>query len=455
MKKESKMFPKVAIIGKPNVGKSSLFNLLIGRRKSLVSQEAGVTRDVVHSHFDINDTQQGVLLLDTGGISHTIQHDFLEATIEFATKELKEADIVLFVVDAQTGLTTDDFELITQIRKTKIERTILVVNKVDNDKIEEQSYHFYSHGFKDIAFVSCAHKRGIETLKEMIAEKLKSFTLEETENLQEKEKYNDQQTLVKVALLGKPNVGKSSFFNKVIGRYRSIVSPIAGTTRDVIAEDFIYKNRKIDLMDMAGFRRKPRIVEFIEKESVKKGLWALRKQDIILILLDSSEGVSEQDKKLVHLALKEKKALIVGLNKWDLIDVDPKSQKLALERFRHYLHLATFIPMIPFSIKTGKGIEKLLDTVVQVHKNYSREITPRDITLFLKEVIKTTPPFSKLGQLKIFYGVQISSQPPHFELFVNNPLIVNEAYNKFLQKKIDEHYQLLGIPVFLNFKARH
>jgi GTP-binding protein len=454
---QHKKAPRVAIIGKPNVGKSSLFNVLLGRRKSLVSDEAGVTRDVVESPFDLGENQ-AILLLDTGGISQFIQHDFIEDTIKFATKELNQAQVILFVIDFQTGITEDDERLIQKIRKTKADHTILVVNKVDNEKMENEAYEFHSVGFKDVVFISCAHKRGIESLKEKIIEKFEKLQVDLIEELKEEDENDSKKDdgVIRCALLGKPNVGKSSFFNKVIGRYRSIVSTIAGTTRDVIGESFVFKGKTIDIMDMAGFRRRPRIIEFIEKESVKKGLWALRKQDIIILLIDVSDHkVSEQDKKLVSLALKEKKALVIGLNKWDLIENNPKTQKMILERFEHDLHLASFVPIVPFSIESGKGLEHFLDMIIKVHKNYSQRITPREITLFLKEVIKQKPPFSKLGELKIYYGVQVSSKPPHFELFVNNPAIVTESYKKYLQKAIYEKYSLLGIPIFLNFKARH
>ncbi len=442
----SKNLPKIAVVGRPNVGKSSLFNALIQKRKSLIDPQAGVTRDRIYEEVFLDD-KYPVYFIDTGGISKTKNHDFIKEITDNAKSAIEEADIVLFIISVK-NFTTDDQHIAEYLRKKAIKKTILVVNKVDNEKREIDAYEAYSFGFNNVTFTSAAHTKGISALTDIIIS-----LIDKNELYKKNENDTPNEDLIRISLFGRPNVGKSSFLNLMLNKERSIVSDIPGTTRDVIEEVFTYKNYKMKIIDTAGVRRKSKISEKLEYVSTKKSMDTIGRSDIVFLLVDATEGVTEQDKRLADMAIKNHKILVIGINKWDL--VPEEQQEKNIERIEYALRIAHFIPFIPISVKSKFNIDLFLNKALSLFSQYTIKLTTNSLTTLFRQQIRIKPLFSKHGELKVFYVNQMGIKPPIFNVIVNNKKLITPAYERFFHNIIRKKFNLNGIPLIIDIKNRN
>lgn len=450
----NKNLPKIAIVGRPNVGKSSLFNAIIRKKKSLVDPVAGITRDRI-TDTALLDKRIPVCFIDTGGISKREEHLFVEEITNSARQSVEEADLIVFVIEAG-NFSQDDQEIAELLRKKAADKTIVVVNKVDNNERENLAYEAYSLGFEKVLFTSAAHRRGIEELITLLIETLheKNLISESTPiEANDENAEDEEEDILKLSLFGRPNAGKSSFLNLVLGEDRSIVSDIPGTTRDVVEEFFEHRRQKIRILDTAGVRRRARIKEKIEYVSVKKSLSAIKGSDIVLLLLDAQEGITEQDKRLVKITLEHLKGLIIGINKWDLVAEDVDKEEY-IDQIRFHLSIAKYVPVMELSVKKNYNVSPFLNKALKIYDNYKRKISTNELTEFLRETIALKPLFSKHGDLKIYYSTQSQSKPPVFEIFVNNPTLIHNAYHRFLQHSVRDYFGFEGVPLKLNIHSR-
>ena len=429
---------KIAIVGKPNVGKSSIFNMLIGKRKSIVDSKPGLTRDVVNEVSYIDDIP--VLFLDTGGITKE-KHTFIEKITEFAKKTINEADLVLFVIEAG-NIDMDDQYIADFLRKSCIDKTVLVVNKVDNQEKEAIAAEAYSFGFINVFFASAAHNKGISVIGDFIKERAKnrSFSSLEKED-------------ISVSIIGRPNVGKSSLLNILVGKERSIVSDIPGTTVDTVEESITYKGKKIKFVDTAGIRRRSKVEEKLEYVMVKRALGSLENSKIAIVLLNSLENITNQDIKLINLAIEKKNAVIIAINKWDLLkgNVDKKSY---FDRVKFFLGSNSYLPIVEISAKDGLNIKRLLDKVIFLNTEFNKKVSPSEISDLLVKITREKPIFSSDGSFKIYYAIQVATAPPYFKAFVNRSGLVNDGYYRFILKTIREELGFKEVPLFLEFKDK-
>lgn len=439
--------PEIAIIGRPNVGKSSLFNMLTRKKKSIIDEKPGITRDRIYEKTLI-DNRFYAYFIDTGGISSREKHLFIEEITQSAQKSIEEADLILFVVE-NPQYCLDDQDIAEYLRKKAAEKTILVVNKVDNEKQLLEAQSFYQIGFPKVVFVSAIHSRGRYELIEVIEE----FFRQNNKLVLSHEKVEPQEEKIHLAVIGKPNAGKSSLMNFLLEKDRAIVSPIPGTTMDVIEEEYSFMEKKIVLMDTAGVRRKSKINQKVEYVSVKRSIEAIERCDVAILLIDAKEGVTEQDKKIAGLVLEKGKGLVIGLNKWDLIE-NEVNKKEFLERMRFLLNMGEYIPMIEISVKTGYQIERLMRKALSIYRNYSKKIATHDLTEFLRQETTVSPLFLKQGNLKIFYVSQKETKPPRFYVSVNHKEFLKENYIRFLQNAIRKRFNFEGVPLLIDIKER-
>ncbi|HHY14032.1 MAG TPA: ribosome biogenesis GTPase Der, partial [Thermoanaerobacterales bacterium] len=386
-----KLNPIIAIVGRPNVGKSTLFNKIIGRRISIVDDVPGVTRDRIYA--DTDWTNKNFTLVDTGGIIK-FDKDIINRQVKIQAKEaIDEADAVIFMVDGKEGLTSSDEEVASILRVSQ-KPVILTVNKVDNfNNIPNEVYDFYSLGFGEPVLISAAAALNIGDLLDTLVEKLP-----ETEEIQ----YDDD--IVKIAVVGRPNVGKSSIINYIIGKERSIVSEIPGTTRDAI--DTLFKKNEKDyvFIDTAGMRRKSKVTENVEYYSVMRGIRAIKRSDLALLVIDASEGVTEQDKRIAGLVHEAGKASIIVVNKWDLVDKDHTTHQIYQQEIRNSFLFLKYAPIIFVSAKTGRRVNNIIDIVDEVYEQYSIRITTGMLNrIILAATDDVEPPIFKGRRLKIYY----------------------------------------------------
>ncbi|OHD12573.1 MAG: ribosome biogenesis GTPase Der [Spirochaetes bacterium GWB1_36_13] len=444
--------PEIAIIGRPNVGKSSVFNALIRKKKSIIDEQAGITRDSIYEKIELSDTDS-VYLVDTGGISSREKHLFIEEITENAKQAVQQADLVFFMVEAET-ITMDDQDLADFLRKTVSDKVILVVNKTDNET-KRNSSEAYSLGFDKVVFTSAAHTQGMEELKNTALEFLKDkgiLAVKEKAVVSNEETVEEEEP-VKLCVVGRPNVGKSSFLNLLADKTRSIVSPIPGTTLDVIEETIVFEDTTIILKDTAGVRRKTKVKEKLEYVSVKRTIQAIEQSDIVLLIVDAETGITDQDKKIAALITERYKGLIIGINKWDLIEKQVDKTEF-LDRMRYLLRVASFVPIIEISVSKKYNIERFMKKALSVYRNFNKKVSTPDLVEHLRAQIKEKPLFNKEGNFKIFYAVQTGVKPPSFQIFVNHKELLNDSYMRFLQKSIREKFNFDGIPFKLEAKNR-
>ncbi|MDR1253551.1 MAG: ribosome biogenesis GTPase Der [Oscillospiraceae bacterium] len=433
--------PVVAIIGRPNVGKSTLFNKLIGKRHSIIHDTPGVTRDRVYENCEW--TGKTFLLVDTGGIefntaSQAASHskEIFSKMLEQAKIAIKSADAVIFVTDIRSGIVATDNEVAALLRKSG-KFTIVCVNKCDNvGEIDQNFYEFYNLGLGDPMAVSSVHGHGTGDLLDRIIAKLPIS------------EYETEEGQVKVAIIGKPNVGKSSLINKIAGEERSIISEVAGTTRDSI--DCVVENQygKYCFVDTAGLRKKSKVNEFVEKYSVIRTIMAIERSDVCVILIDAVEGISEQDVRVAGLAYEAGKGCAIAVNKWDSIEKNDKTMQEYRTRLKDSFAFMSHVPCIFISAKTGLRLETIFSYINQVASANAKRISTGKINAVLADaIVRVQPPSDKGRRLKIYYMTQISAKPPKFVLFVNSKKLFHFSYQRYLENRIRDTFKLQGTAI--------
>ena len=436
------MKPVVAIVGRPNVGKSTLFNKLIGERLSIVKDEPGVTRDRLYR--DIEWSGREFTLVDTGGLEPKTQ-DFIMGKIkDQAQVAIDEADVVIFLVDGKYGVTGLDEEVATVLRK-KDKKVIVAVNKIDNYlKNQERIYEFYSLGFEEVIGISGEHKVNLGDLLDLIIEKLG------------KTKIKQEEDALSIAVLGRPNAGKSSFVNKILNQERSIVSEIAGTTRDAIDTEFNYKNERYRIIDTAGIRRKSKIDDSIEYYSVLRAIKSIKRANVCILMLDATELVTDQDKRVAGLIYDEKKPLIIAINKWDLIEKDNMTVKRFTELVESELPFLSYAPIVTISSLTGQRVVPILDKVIEINQEYNKKIGTGVLNQVLGEMIAINPVPTRKGRaVKINYVTQVGVAPPRFVFFSNDPDLIHFSYKRYIENKFREYFGFEGSPIDLIFNKKN
>jgi GTP-binding protein len=433
--------PLVAIVGRPNVGKSTLFNRLIGRRVAIVEDTPGVTRDRIYQ--DAQWLNYSFTLIDTGGIEPANDDIIALQMRRQAELAIETADVIIFLVDGREGMTSADMEVAEMLRRSK-KPVVLGVNKVDAKKFEESAYEFYSLGLGDPIPISSA--QGLN-LGDLLDEVVRDFPrdLEEAES-----------DRINIAVVGKPNVGKSSLVNALLGEERSIVSDIPGTTRDSIDTPFNRDGREFVIVDTAGIRRKRSVEdETIERYSVIRSLAAIRRADVVLIVCDASQGLSEQDVRIAGYAHEEGKASVLVVNKWDLIEKDTNTMNRFKKDLGVDLAFMDYVPMLFISAKNGQRVGKVLEAVVSSFEQSRRRITTGQLNDTVSEAIMmNAPPSDKGRNLKIYFATQASVQPPTFIIFVNDTEIVHFSYERYMENFFRKSFGFEGTPIRLIFRNR-
>lgn len=433
--------PIVAIIGRINVGKSTLFNRITRKRTAIVENEPAITRDRIYAECEWKGQQ--FTLVDTGGVDFIIKEEMQKKIAAQTELAIDEADLIILLVDIKEGINPDDFKVAKAIRE-KGKPSILVANKGDVRGSELKLYEFYELGFGDPYIISAEHGLNVDDLLDRIASSISKVKVEPEE----------EENTIKVSIIGKPNVGKSSLLNCILGEERIIVSEIPGTTRDAIEIIFKHDQLKLIFIDTAGLRDKAKPKEDVEYYSTLRTFEAVHNSDIVLLILDSTQGVSMQDKKIADYIQKERKACIVILNKFDLIknNID---KKLFIDEIRYELAFLKKSPIIMTSAITGYNIEKIISKIKEVALQYSKNITTSVFNTFIREVISKNPPkYVRGNTLKIRYATQTGIKPPKFLLFVNNPKLMYTSYHRYLENKIYEAFGFEGSPVVINFTQR-
>ena len=432
--------PVVALVGRPNVGKSTLFNKLVGTKISIIEDTPGITRDRVYGNVKFEDYT--FHLIDTGGIS--LSDDAFQNEINMQVDlAIDEADIILFVVDGKEGLTSDD--MLVKDKLIKVNKpVILVINKVDSKLYKEHQYDFYELGFEKQIEVSGEQNNGIYELLQNITSNIKPY----------EENINDD--IIRFCVIGRPNVGKSSLVNAILNENRSIVSNVAGTTRDSIDTPFKYNGNNMVIIDTAGMRKKGKVYESTEKYSVLRALKAIDRSNVCVIVINAEEGILEHDKHIAGYAIEAGKAVVIVVNKWDTITEDKENaMKNFKEKVRNNFMFMPYAPIVFLSALTKKRISTLLPEVIKVYENSKKEIKTNLINDCINEAyLLNLPPSYKGKRLKIYFTKEVSVCPPTFNIEVNNKGLVHFSYERYLENKIRESFDLEGTPIVINFKNK-
>ena len=434
--------PLVAIVGRPNVGKSMLFNKLTGQRLSIVEDTPGVTRDRLYAQAEWRNRTFD--LVDTGGIEPNTDNQILSFMREQAEIAIATADVIIFVCDIKTGMTAADQDVASMLQRSK-KPVILAVNKMDaTGHTNPDIYEFYNLGLGDPYPVSAVHGHGTGDLLDACFE---YFPPEEEEE--------EEDDVVKVAIIGKPNVGKSSLTNRMLGEERVIVSNMAGTTRDAVDSYFENETGKYLIIDTAGMRKKSKVDDRVEKFSVLRSTMAIERSDVCLILIDAQEGVTEQDTKVAGLAHEAGKACIIVVNKWDAIEKDGKTMDRMREDVRRDLSYMTYAPIVFISAKTGQRVDRLFELINYVNNQSAMRITTGMLNNVLADATaRVQPPTDKGRRLKIYYMTQVGIKPPHFVCFCNDARLFHFSYQRYLENQIRATFGLEGTPVRLTVRQK-
>ena len=430
-----------AIVGRPNVGKSTLFNRLIGRRSALVEKKPGITRDRNYGKAQYHGFE--FIVVDTGGFEPVAETSLIQKMAKQAQLAVEEADCVFFVVNAQEGWTPEDEEIYRTL--VEAERPLfVVVNKADNQRLENESLEFHQFGIEKIFPVSSEHNRGIEGLLQEVNQQVPL----QQKNLDSEKQRDNPETPVAVAVVGKPNAGKSSIVNALLRKERMIVDPVSGTTRDPVDSLCVYQGQEILLVDTAGIRRRGKVSQKIETFSIVSALRSIERSDVALLIIDAEEGITEQVLKIAGYVNERRKSLIIVLNKWDLAKKECKSRKEVENEVLHRLNFISFAPLIFVSAKSGQRVHQIFDLIFQVHKQYVRRIQTSDLNTMLQIIVNQHPPPSKSGRpTKVFYGNQVSVAPPTFVFMTNNPDKTNFAYERYIANQFRHHFGFEGTPL--------
>lgn len=436
--------PIVAIVGRPNVGKSTLFNIFANSRISIVEDTPGVTRDRLYADAEWLDNE--FMMVDTGGIEIMNTDKIAVSIRQQAQIAIAEADVILFVCDARAGITHEDAEVAKMLRQSK-KPIVLAINKADSPKQEMEIFEFYNLGIGEPIPVSAANHLGLGDLLDAVVEKF-------PETSAYGEDGNEDE--IKVALIGRPNVGKSSIFNTLVGEERSIVSDVAGTTRDAIDTPVIREGQKFLFIDTAGMRRKARIDEPIEKYSIIRSLRAVDRSDVVLMVIDAIDGVTEQDKKIAGYAHEAGKGIVLVVNKWDLYDKDNTSTLRYTENLRRELVFMQYAPVVFVSAMTKQRIHRLPEVIHYVAEQNAMRISTSVLNQVVEDAIAINPPPTEKGQrLKILYATQVKIKPPTFVIFVNEPEIMHFSYQRYLENKLREAFGFEGTPLQMIIRGKN
>ena len=432
--------PIIAIVGRPNVGKSMLFNKIIGRRLSIVEDTPGVTRDRIYGESDWRGRK--FTLIETGGIEPRTDNQILAFMRSQAQIAIDNATVIVFLCDIKTGMTASDQEVASMLQRCG-KPVVLAVNKVDQGQSPD-IYEFYNLGLGDPIAVSAIHGHGTGDLLDACVQ---YFPPEDEEE--------EKDDAIKVAVIGKPNAGKSSLVNKILGEERVIVSNVAGTTRDAIDSRFTNSKGSFVFIDTAGMRKKSKVEEDIEKYSVLRATMAIDRADVCLIMIDATEGVTEQDTKVAGMAHEAGKASIIVVNKWDLVDKDDKTMARMTEDIRRDLAYMTYAPILFISAKTGQRVDKLFDMIDYVSNQATFRVTTGMLNTVLADAqTRVQPPTDKGRRLKIYYMTQVGVKPPHFVVFCNDRRLFHFSYQRYLENCIRSTFRLEGTPIILSIREK-
>ncbi|AWD64144.1 MULTISPECIES: ribosome biogenesis GTPase Der [Priestia] len=432
--------PIIAIVGRPNVGKSTIFNRIVGERVSIVEDIPGVTRDRIYSsgewlNLDFN-------IIDTGGIDIG-DEPFLEQIKQQAEIAIDEADVIIFLVNGRDGITAADEEVAKILYKSK-KPVVLAVNKVDNPEMRELIYDFYALGYGEPFPISGTHGLG---LGDLLDEAAKHFPKEKDEDYGE--------DVIKFSLIGRPNVGKSSLVNALLGEDRVIVSDLAGTTRDAIDTKFTKEDQEYVVIDTAGMRKRGKVYESTEKYSVLRALKAIERSDVVLIVLNAEEGIIEQDKKIAGYAQEAGKAVVIVVNKWDTVEKDEKTMKKFEENIREHFQFLTYAPIVFLSAKTKKRTHTLLPMIDLASESHAVRVETSILNDVIMDAVAMNPtPTHNGNRLKIYYTTQVAIKPPTFVVFVNDPELMHFSYKRFLENKLREAFGFEGTPIKIIARPR-
>ena len=434
--------PIVAIVGRPNVGKSTLFNALAGQKISIVKDTPGVTRDRIYA--DIDWLNYNFTMIDTGGIEPDSSDIILAQMREQAQIAIDTADVIIFMTDVKQGLIDADAKVADMLRRSQ-KPVVLVVNKVDNfNKMMADVYEFYNLGIGDPVPLSASQRSGIGDMLDKVVEHFKSLDLEE-----------DEDDRPKVAIVGKPNVGKSSIINKLTGESRVIVSNIAGTTRDAIDTDVKWNGKEYVFIDTAGIRRKSKVKEDIERYSVIRTVTAVERADVVVIVIDATEGVTEQDAKIAGIAHENGKGIIIAVNKWDAIEKNDKTVYEYTNKVRQILSFMQYAEIMFISAKTGQRLPKLFDMIDMVIENHTMRIETGVVNEIMAEAVAMQqPPSDKGKRLRLYYITQVSVKPPTFVIFVNDKELMHFSYTRYIENRIREAFGFRGTPLRFIIRER-
>lgn len=445
--------PVVAIVGRPNVGKSSLFNRLAGRRIAITDEQPGVTRDPVEGKCDIAGRQ--IRIVDTGGVT-TEPGEINNLVTDRSLERARDADLILLMLDV-TEVTGEDEEFIERLRPYQ-DKIVLVVNKVDNPDRGQLVWGFYQYGFPAVVGVSAAHGIGMTDLEEAVTDLLgavaqqpepepaQSATAQSTESPRRE---------IRLAILGQPNTGKSTLLNRLVGSPRAIVSEIAGTTRDVIEASFEYRGRPITVVDTAGIRRRRRIEDDVEYYSVNRAIGAIEDCDVVLLLVDAEKGLSDQDKKIAARIVDRGRAILLVINKWDLLQDIPNMLQAFIDRTRYVFPVLSYAPVLAVSAKEGTGIDKLLSAVTRAYAQLHRRVDTGPLNRALEAWVEHTPPPAPKGRpYKARYLTQVSTKPVKFVLFANKTKGFPASYVQYIANRIREEFGFDSVPVKVELRGR-
>lgn len=431
----------VAIVGRPNVGKSTLFNKLVGDRLSIVKDEPGVTRDRLYREMEWLGNK--FLLVDTGGLEPRTQDFMMSKIKKQAQVAIDEADVIIFLVDGKAGITGLDEDVATILRKQD-KKVIVAVNKIDNYmKEQENIFEFYGLGFEEVIGISGEHKTNLGDLLDAVVEK---FDDKNTKEISEG---------LSIAILGRPNAGKSSLLNKLLNKERSIVSDIAGTTRDTIDSALKYDGEMYTLIDTAGIRRKSKVEDDIEYYSVLRAMKAIKRADVCVLMLDATELLTDQDKRIAGMIYDERKPIIIAINKWDLIKKNDNSVKEFKELVKADLAFLDYAPIVTISALTGKRTLNILEQAKFINEEYHKKVSTGILNQILAEIVAQNPVPTRKGRaVKLNYATQISQAPPKFVFFANNPELIHFSYKRYIENKLREYFGFEGCPIDIIFNKK-
>lgn len=433
--------PIVAIVGRPNVGKSTLFNRLAGKRISIVQDTPGVTRDRVYAEAEW--LNYNFTMIDTGGIEPERDDIIVKQMRRQANIAIETADVIVFIVDGKEGLTAADNEVATMLRKSK-KPVVLIVNKVDSLKDEDNAWEFYNLGIGDPITISASQGLGLGDMLDRVVENFDKSIYEE-----------DEDEYIRIAMIGKPNVGKSSLINKLLGEERVIVSDVPGTTRDAIDSYLETEEGKFILIDTAGLRRKSKVKEEIERYSVVRTYAAIERADVAILMIDATEGITEQDEKIIGYAHEMRKAIMVIVNKWDLVEKDDKTLDKFKKELQSNLKFLSYAEYLFISALTGQRTHKVLQVAKYCYDNYNKRISTGILNdVISKAVLMKEPPVVSLKRMKIYYATQVATRPPKFVFFVNDESTRHFSYERYLENQLRDSFDFKGTGIQIEYRQR-